>query len=93
MTEPKTPSVERYVSEARYMQALKEHSDNFDTLVSSVPEDRADMKETMMEMYHPEPGILLDRDKLKTLKDQNLRLFDDVSRVYLPFLKDMAGLS
>lgn len=81
-----------YERESRYMQAMGRHSQDFDRLVASVPEDKPHIIKTMRELYHVEPDKLLNPEKLAKLKRENEPLFREVSVYYGDFLKEMVGL-
>jgi hypothetical protein len=92
MTEPRPKTPEEYAREYKYAQAMLHHSEDFDALVASVPEDQAPVREAMRGLYHVQPDKLLDPDKLSKLKKENPALFGQVSTYYGDFLKKMLGL-
>lgn len=93
MAEPvKQPTPEAYAREAKYMKALKSHSDDFDRMVEFVPEERQEVKNAMRSLYHTEPDKLLDPDKLEKLKVENKPLFDSIVGYYVGFLRTELGL-
>ena len=94
MTEPiKTPTSEVYANEAKYMKFLQRHANNFDRLVESVPENREDIRKTLKDLYHVEPGELIDREKLAKLKKQNRPLFEEVTEYCKNFAEKMKDIS
>lgn len=93
MAEPvKTPTPEVYANEAKYMESLRRHSDDFDKLLATIPEDRGDLVVALKGVYNVEPDRLLDRDKLARLKEQNESLFKEVSTYYRGFLEEVLGI-
>lgn len=93
MAEPiKQPTQEVYAKEAKYMEALKRHSDDFDRMVAFVQEENQEVRDTMRSLYHVEPDKLLDPEKLEELKTGNKPLFDKVVGYYVGFLRTEIGL-
>lgn len=93
MAEPQTPSPEAYAREAKYMEFMVRHSQDFDELIDFVPADRQDLRDTLQSVYSVEPDRLLSREKLSKLKEENKPLFDEVSTVYKSFLDIKLGFS
>jgi len=81
-----------YEAEVGYMASVQRHSEAFDHFVQSVPEDELEIKAALKNLYHVEPGKLLDPEKLEKLKKENRKLFDEINKYYGDFLKKMALL-
>ena len=86
------PSQETYKREALYMEARQRQSEDFDRLLSSVPEEKEDVIETIRGMANTEPDKLLSPEKLRKLKEDNETLFREVSAYYMNFLKEALGI-
>lgn len=86
------PTPQDYAREAKYQESLLKHSQDFDRLVQTVPEDREDLRGAMESLYHVEPDKLLDPEKLKKMKQDNEPMFREVSTYYMNFLKNVLGL-
>lgn len=91
MTEPvKTLAPEIYAKEAEYMKNMREHSEAFDAIVDAVPADRQDIRDALQGIYHVEPGLLIDRDKMARFKEQNPSLSTEVNTFLIDFLSKTA---
>ncbi len=78
--------------EHKYMQVLQRHSEAFDQLVATVPEENQRLRQILQGLYHTEPDKLLDPEKLAKLKRDNGQLFQEVSHYYNDYLKKLLGL-
>lgn len=81
-----------YEVEAKYMADAQRHSWDFDELVGSIPKEQEKVREALRNLYHVEPGKLLDPAKLRKLREENEPLFKEVNVHYQKFLKEKAGL-
>lgn len=93
MIEPQTPSKEVYANEAKYMEALHNHSKDFDRLLEFVPEDKLEVRVAIQSCYHVEPDRLIDSEKLQNLKDKNKPLWEAVVGYYRGFLDRELGFN
>lgn len=93
MSEPiKIPAPEVYAHEAKYMEALQRHSEDFDSLVDSIPADREDIRTALRSVYNIEPDRLLNPEKFAELKKQNKLLATSISEYVIEFSKKMLDM-
>lgn len=91
MTEESKIPKSVYEREAKYMEAMIRHSQDFDKLLATVPEDQAGVREIMKLLYYVEPDKLLDPEKMVKLKEKNPVLFGQVSSYYGNYLIRCVG--
>lgn len=93
MTEPQIPSPEVYAKEAKYMEAVLRHSNDFNRLLEFVPEAKQEVRDAIQTCYHVEPDRLIDSEKLQNLKDKNKPLWEAVVGYYRGFLDRELGFN
>lgn len=94
MAEPiKTPTPEIYAREAEYVKSVGEHSKAFDAIIDAAPKDRQDIRDALQGLYHVEPGMLIDRDKMAKLKERNEPLYNEVNAFLTVFLERKINLA
>jgi hypothetical protein len=90
--QPAPPRVYRWA--LNKVRAEKAHSNAFDGLVGSVPEERRKKLTPILQRLHDSTQKnLLDPDKMQELSKRDNGLFEEINGYYTGYLKKLAGLA